>query len=419
MTEAIEDYLRREHAGQVDSSGRFTIDVSGALAKLGVHGGSPEHAWLRLVQEAVKAGAQHLEVDLGLHERRLSFDAPAGLLAGALSGVGGTRLDVIPAMVSLHQAYHCCEVTFVEAGGEGYRLAAGDKISLETLSTFEPGPHPICNTHTDSNRPPPHRYTLRLHSGWRDLWGHSAEEKTLQERCLLAPLALKLNGHLITGDLGTPPQAEWLDIHSFKTPLWLAIRSRKGPELAIYHTRHRVLALQEPPSGPTQLWTLPAGLEGPCRVFPVKHGVALDPILGLATVPGLNVYVAAEELPTDLSGFQVRQSPQLERFRRQMSKQIRGFRKWLVNEIPTRKFGPLRGRNEVSMCQGAAVMGSIGALAFNPATVLAGFALMAAGAAGAYTLADLGLKVGAPDSGQLFRYALLERLALGGEPTTR
>ncbi|MGE0489949.1 MAG: hypothetical protein AB7S38_12155 [Vulcanimicrobiota bacterium] len=303
----LDDFLEWARGGPAESSGAFTIDAEGALAKLSGHQLAERGMWLvKMVQAAVAGGAPSIQIDLSSHDIEVRFLASDRLKADHILDMMTT--GQLPSsrwqrhlLVALRAAYgqNPNLMAWSAPGGGSIRLAG---------KQFERG-----------DQSDPNLYSFLVRAPLR--WLRGADEyELLCRRCWLCPVPLLVNGqrtnttfppHLpIKGDniyLATAALVSGGD--SFEADLSPPQGERVAPQLFVHKTPGlRECFLFRGPEQPGRqsvrgLATLGTDLGAKAELVYVQDGALLDPIplpLRLSRL-NLRVYLSGNQHKTDLS----------------------------------------------------------------------------------------------------------------------
>jgi hypothetical protein len=378
----VDDLLRElTQEGQLQSSGRFTVDLSRAKEKLAQYQFQDPFCYiLKLVQAAVSAGADGFVLQSGttelvatmvgatftphelenllyylLQESSESSVSPAlRHLAVAVNAAVGTRASEI--LLKSWNGQIGVQVRWTPGGQYSspwqptspqiqtrfqMRRVAGDVIS-------------------DVYQKVASRDLLSMMTGSRQ--GMDREQGLIYDRCAFCPIPIKINNKDCPGyDLGAPPDVglwanffgrllgnEPINPKHHLLELYFPGRALMGPR----KTYTRWAGNRTPEATYEAVLALPARLTGNTLVIPILDGVSLQ-IQRLAWPgPPAIFYVDAQGLDLDLTGLSlVRNEKALLRFGEYAQQLVEAGYKYLASPVAIRK-GDVRNRLESALRQG-------------------------------------------------------------------
>ena len=353
-TEGFMEQLR--HAGKMDSSGHFTICLQHNFTGLKVFEDSSE-CLLKLIQSAVRARANSLEVRIGVRSVEVAFD-PEGDYSTSelLSQMSDPSKPWAPLLLALRGALGVGfqEVRFTSwSAGEGRAL----RLSEGEIKESEPFSWPW-------NDESGVRVKLIRSSGLFSLKSLSArfsESRVLSRRCRFCPIPLRSSGFLLNnpelfsdikrrgssvieaivrpegeeeiGICGPTPEYRWTHSLTFEDKRRVGVSQFFSPEnsgqpylfVTIGANREEIPSdiVRVRPADPTMkratLQKAKAVL-GYCQfgneqtlIFPIVDGVRCQCLRVSNLQTAAVVYIAAEGLNTDFSGFQIIQDDKVDR----------------------------------------------------------------------------------------------------------
>ncbi len=344
------DFLAGLARGRIESTGKFTLNLSKARAKLREYRlAEPGLYLLKLIQGAVAAGCRTFRCQIEADEVAVEFQAreselPISRLLAALENpqeLKDSPLRHLAIGLTAALVYRSAEL----------RLEAFTQRSSLALRLTEEALEPLAVTVSPevSRKAVVFRLTLRRAASLMaelrlQLGERAAEHHLVYSRCRFARTEIVVDGKPIPRGWAAPSGQSWH--HQLAEPFWLAQR--------IHRARTRKGSLWFPPFGPCKLersadaflleydayehgyiflhqflnargaemaperdegypvsmaFLVPSALEGPAQVVAVKGGVTLEPVeLAGLDCPGTLCLVLGDELETDLSEFQVRQT---------------------------------------------------------------------------------------------------------------
>lgn len=344
------DFLADLARGRIESTGQFTLNLSKARAKLREYRlAEPGLYLLKLIQGAVAAGCRQFHCHIEAGEVVVEFqararDLPLSRLLAALENPqelqdGPLRHLAIGLTAALvYRSAEVCLEAFTERSSLALRLTEETLEPLAVAASPQVSPQEVAFKLT-LRRAAALMTELRLQLGER-----AAEHHLVYSRCRFARTEIVVDGKPIPRGWAAPTGKSWH--HQFAEPFWLAQRIHRG--------RSRKGSLWFPPFGPSKLersadaflleydayehgyiflhqflnargaemapereqdypvsmaLLVPSALTGPTRVVAVKHGVTLEAVeLESLDCPGTLCLLLGDEVETDLSEFQVRQT---------------------------------------------------------------------------------------------------------------
>ena len=278
---SVDEFLQTQRlAGTLDSSGRFGLDIKPALCKLGKFLlATPAQAVLKMLQYGIAQKAEAVSIlptsggyclyFLGLNEAQPPEEMLSHLLEVLTGEVEDDHRDLLVGL-----AY------FLMHGGD-VRIArwqAGHLVDIASTqvdgSAAMQGPH--------SKFPDVLCVEIRFPT--------ALDEAELRRRLTFCPAPIWLGKHKLNQDkahLGTASYTHSADLGY----------TLKGDRHTVQVTA-LVRDLSEPQEG-----------EFPVEVVLLKHGVALEPIVLTARVPGIRLFVPADDVQTTLGSLQVQTCP--------------------------------------------------------------------------------------------------------------
>jgi hypothetical protein len=199
-------------SGQVDSQGRFTLDVAKAREKMKKYQlADPYHYVLAVVRAAVAAGAHRVVVRCDANDCHLLWEGPgleAALLEQLFSALFLPRDESLEplrelaiaanAALGLDPAWVRVE-TWTGQGGARLELwPSGQKFEPLSLQSESPRPTGVA-IHVRE------RHALRVLKKILAGWWSMPEAAALQRCCRLAPIPVEVNGRLVNGEADLGP----------------------------------------------------------------------------------------------------------------------------------------------------------------------------------------------------------------------
>lgn len=306
----LDDFLEWARGGPAESSGAFTIDAQGALAKLSGHQLGDPAMWLvKMVQAAVAGGAPSIQIELSGQEVEVRFLASDRLKADHILDMMTT--GQLPSsrwqrhlLVALRAAYgqKPSLMAWSAPGGGSIKLAG---------KQFERG---------EQSDPNLYSFLVRQSVSWSGRWlGRLDEYELLCRRCWLCPVPLLVNGKRTntTFPPRLPPRGDNLYLATATLavgdPFEADLSPPGGQRVAPHLFLHKTPSLDECflYRGPEQpgrqsvrgLVTLDTHATNKAELVYLQDGALLDPI-PLPVRPSrlsLRVYLSGNQHKTDLS----------------------------------------------------------------------------------------------------------------------
>lgn len=309
----LDEIERWIEEGRLESSGRFTLSLSDARAKLAQFSQVDPNLWtLKIFQTFCLLGCSHLRVDQGEREWlfrglqprqpldpkevQLNFSemvltgelTPEQCLAWALVGLP----DLAAARVVTEG-----EVVSIFGAAESELTAVADEVWLSLA--YEKAP-----------RFPAELWNARC---WASTMSFNYEMGLWQrvQRLAVTDISLTadhwLEAYRICGSKPTlAPHSQGQALVEYGPPGPPRPSPRQNRPSCVF--RHGTI---DTPAGRDVMVFVTPGLAGASLVHPVQAGVLLQPMKLEGLPDGLKIYFAADGLGTDLSQFRLRQSPEL------------------------------------------------------------------------------------------------------------
>jgi len=308
--------------GQLDSQGRFTLDLERAQFKLTHWRSSGPYDWLfKTVQAAVQAGCKQLIIQIGHRQDKIlwvDFPVPDDWGEQFLESL--TRSDP-----NNHLLY-------------AFRGAPGDvTLSLgaswlqwkqgQLRHSVQPQSQPLCLTVDKASPVPWFRWF------WQRFWRTSSLRGPIVQRILFCPIAVQLNGSAIARQFRAKKSLfECIllardgfahdTLHCSTLPNAHAGEAIQLPSSLAKRLGH-ASALRSAHRAPIARLRLPQKLEGPARITLVRCGVSCQPFEIDLGLPGLEILLTAPALKLDLSEFTLIQSKELEVILKSLAELVR------------------------------------------------------------------------------------------------
>lgn len=384
--ETLENYLSQARAeGKFDSAGTFTIDYAQAREKLAAFQFQrPEYYLLKFVQAAVGMKSKAVEFRFAPESVEVRFVNPRFELPPEQFGA------LITDSYEAHIDQHCRALALAVCGSGAGTICfrdtgTGREVNIQggSLEFTELG-----SLRGDS------KFLFFLS---RDKAYSKAEikakEEVLRAACQFAPIVLKIDGKPLNESreelqfyercLETPYPAFWgeaIVAESTRSGVGLPCAGRSA-FIQLWDDR-RVCREQgevwvclrdteplEVPLERARLLCLAGGaLEGRSALYLVQYGVVISEQAIQTSVPGLNAVLCVDGHPTDISGFQLRDSEMLEQELKQIYRLSDQLKKRLTEELEISRPAYLRASPEPgqSAVVGGVVIGGVLGLVAGP-----------------------------------------------------
>ena len=384
--ETLEGYLSRARAeGRFDSAGTFTIDYAQAREKLAAFQFQrPEYYLLKFVQAAVAMTATAVEFRLAPESVEVRFVNPRFQLPPEQFGA------LVTDSYEAHMEQHCRDLALAVCGSGASTICFRDTGSGREVN--------IQGTQLDFTE----LGSLRGDSKFLFLLTRDrpytkgeikAKEAVLKAACQFAPISLKLDGKALNqtrADLRFYERSLDTLYPAFWGEALLAEEKRSGIGLpregraaqVELWGEHRVCREQgdlwvrlrdaEPVESPLErvrMLCLAAGpLEGSSTLYLVQYGVVISEQTLPASIPGLKAVLCVDGHPTDLSGFQLRESELLTQELEEVIRLAERLRSKMIEELPLSEPRYLRAPPEPgqSAVVGGVVIGGVLGLVAGP-----------------------------------------------------
>jgi hypothetical protein len=349
--ETLEGYLSQARSeGKFDSAGTFTIDYAQAREKLAAFQFQrPEYYLLKFVQAAVAMKSTAVEFRFAPESVEVRFVNPRFQLPPEQFGA------LITDSYEAHIEQHCRDLALAVCGSGAGTICfrdtgSGREVNIQgrALEFTELG-----SLKGDSK----FLFFLSRDKAYsKD--EIKAKEEVLRAACQFAPVTLKVDGKPLNESradlrfyercLDSPYPVFWGEVivaETNRTGVGLPRHGRSASvelwddrrvcrEQAEVWVRLRDSEPVECPLDRVRLLCLAGGaLEGRSTLYLVQYGVVISEQTILTSVPGLNIVLCVDGHPTDLSGFQLRDSELLEQELKQIYRLSDQLKERLMGEL--------------------------------------------------------------------------------------
>lgn len=295
MSESLEQFLNASReAGETHSEGTFTIDFAKAREKMAKFQlSNPQEFVLKIVMAAYAAGASELAVVTGAKTGFILRDWPDGLTLDSLANrlcadtilSGEEPMDHLAVAVNALLGLDCGDILLQHSPKSGERslLRVDEGLQWEDPEGYnaEPG-------------------QLVLVVGERGRISQTEVKTLLEQRCYAPNLAIRINGTPVP--LAPPPTPGSHRIQFFRTNKALA--SHSYGDFPDAQPKPRDGTPQQFPSSREANLRLTVDLDPVGAIWLARFGVLAELVRLPLGVPGIAGVVVADDLATDLTGFQ-------------------------------------------------------------------------------------------------------------------